>query len=70
MTRRVPFGSVTFGIGLIPVKDQELEELLEASKKNIYFPVSCQEYADNGAIKNGSYRVQPNTNISRKCILA
>ena len=69
-TNKGPFRYKMFVIEFIPVKDQELEELLEASKKNIYFPVSCQEYADNGAIKNGSYRVQPNTNISRKCILA
>ena len=55
-------------VQLIPLQDQELEELIEVSKKNIYFPVSCQEYADNGAGKNGSYRVQPNTNISRKYI--
>ena len=49
-------------------QEQELEELIEASKKDIYFPVSCQEYADNGATQNGSYRVQPNANISRKYI--
>ena len=49
-------------------KDKELEELIEASKNDVYFPVSCQEYADNGATQNGSYRVQPNTNISRKYI--
>ena len=52
----------------IPNKDKELEELIEASKNDIYFPISCQEYADNGATQNGSYRVQPNTNISRKYI--
>ena len=52
----------------IPNKDKELEELIEASKNDVYFPVSCQEYADNGAVQNGSYRVQPNTNISRKYI--
>ena len=52
-----------------PMKDQELEELIEASKKNIDVPVSCQEYADNGVFQNGSYRVQPNKNISRKFIL-
>ena len=52
----------------IPNQDKELEELIEASKNNVYFPVSCQEYADNGATQNGSYRVQPNTNISRKDI--
>ena len=53
---------------LIPLEEQELEELIEASKNDIYFPVSCQEYSDNGATQNGSYRVQPNTNISRKYI--
>ena len=53
---------------LNPLKDQELEELLETSKKDVDFPVSCQEYADNGATQNGSYRVQPNKNISRKYI--
>ena len=53
---------------LISSKDQELEKLIEASKKNIYFPVSCQEYADTGTTQNGSYRVQPNQNITRKCI--
>ena len=53
---------------LTPLKDQELEELLESAKKNVYFPVSCQEYADSGSTQNGSYRVQPNTNISRKYI--
>ena len=52
----------------IPNKEKELEELIEASKNDIYFPISCQEYADNGATQNGSYRVQPNTNISRKHI--
>ena len=52
----------------IPNKEKELEELIEASKNDIYFPVSCQEYANNGATQNGSYRVQPNTNISRKYI--
>ena len=52
----------------IPNKDKELEELIEASKNDVYFPVSCQEYADNGATQNGSYRVQPNTNIARKYI--
>ena len=51
-----------------PLKDQELEELLEASKKDVDFPVSCQEYADNGATQNGSYRVQPDKNIPRKFI--
>ena len=45
-------------------KGEELAELLEASKKTI--PVSCQEYADNGATRNGSYIVQPSKNISRK----
>ena len=58
----------TIRIIFISFKDQELEELIQASKNDIYFPVSCQEYADNGALKNGSYRVQPNTNISRKYI--
>ena len=52
----------------IPNKDKELEELIEASKNDVYFPVSCQEYADNGSVQNGSYRVQPNANISRKYI--
>ena len=52
----------------IPNKDKELEELIEAYKNDVYFPVSCQEYADSGSTQNGSYRVQPNTNISRKCI--
>ena len=42
-----------------PDKDKELEELIEASNEDILFPVSCQEYADNGETKNGSYRVQP-----------
>ena len=51
----------------IPVPDKELEELLLADPNSgVYFPVSCQEYADNGATQNGSYRVQPNANISRK----
>ena len=49
-------------------QEKELEELIEASKNDVYFPVSCQEYADNGATQNGSYRVQPNTNVSRKYI--
>ena len=54
----------------IPVTDKELEELLLADpNSSVYFPVSCQEYADNGATQNGSYRVQPNANISRKYIL-
>ena len=45
--------------------DKELEELLSASPdEEVYFPVSCQEYADKGVIKNGSYRIQPNTTIS------
>jgi len=48
-------------------KDKELEELLEVSNENVQFPVSCQEYADNGVTENGTYRVQPNSNISRKC---
>ena len=52
----------------IPSKDQELAELIKASNNDIYLPVSCQEYADNGQTRNGSYRVQPNTNISRKYI--
>ena len=38
-----------------------MEELLSADPNDgVYFPVSCQEYADNGATQNGSYRVQPN----------
>ena len=50
--------------------DKELEELLLSDTKTVvYFPVSCQEYADNGATQNGSYRVQPNSNIPRKYIL-
>ena len=61
----VKYSDISFWI---PRKDKELEELIEASKNDIYFPVSCQEYADNGATQNGSYRVQPNKNISRKCI--
>ena len=60
-------GSSKFDLGS-PWKDKELEELIEASKNDVYFPVSCQEYADNGATQNGSYRVQPNTNISRKYV--
>ena len=52
----------------IPNKDKELEELIEAYKNDVYFPVSCQEYADSGTTQNGSYRIQPNTNISRKYI--
>ena len=47
-------------------KDKELEELIKAVNDDVYFPVSCQEYADLGASQNGSYRVQPNANISRK----
>ena len=47
-----------------PFQDNELEELLKVEEDS-YFPVSCQEYADNGVINNGSYRVQPNVNISR-----
>ena len=58
-----------FGVGIL-VQDKELEELLLADPNSgVYFPVSCQEYADNGATQNGSYRVQPNANISRKHIL-
>ena len=58
-----------FGVGIL-VQDKELEELLLADPNSgVYFPVSCQEYADNGATQNGSYRVQPNANISRKYIL-
>ena len=49
------------------MKDQELEELIEASKEN-NVRVSCQEYADNGETHNGSYRVQPDSNLSRKYI--
>ena len=42
-----------------------MEELLLADPdEDLYFPVSCQEYADQGIIKNGSYRLQPNANIS------
>ena len=61
----VKYSAIVFWI---PNQDQELEELIEASKNDVYFPVSCQEYADDGATQNGSYRIQPNTNISRKYI--
>ena len=27
-------------------KDKELEELIKAVNDDVYFPVSCQEYAD------------------------
>ena len=58
-----------FGLRIL-VQDKELEELLLADPNSgVYFPVSCQEYADTGATQNGSYRVQPNANISRKYIL-
>ena len=50
----------------ILVKGKELKELMEASKEN-NLPVSCQEYADNGEHQDGSYRVQPDTNLSRNC---
>ena len=54
----------------ILVSDKELEELLLVDTNTVaYFPVSCQEYADNGASQNGSYRVQPNSNIPRKYII-
>ena len=49
------------------MQDQELEELIKMSKEND-IRVSCQEYADNGETHNGSYRVQPYSNLSRKYI--
>ena len=53
----------------ISFQDKELEELLLADPNSgVYFPVSCQEYADNGASQNGSYRVQPDANLTRKYI--
>ena len=51
------------------MKDKELEKLFEVSNADVQLPVSCQEYADNGVIENGTYRVQPNSNISRKCYI-